>query len=180
MSEAAYNIDASRAEAILDARTEELARVSLRRREDAGDAREYLAVRAGEQRFALPFSMVAGVCAGRALNALPVREPAVIGALYERGEVWVAFSLGRLAGCDNAAEKDGRFILLRGAGRATALHVDALEGRTRIARGALSPLGPEDTRTAGAVVRLIGSDGMLVIDENAVLDRTNLLRRSKP
>jgi chemotaxis signal transduction protein len=176
MTGVTFEIDSARADAILNERTALLAapRKTINR-ENFHDA---VAVTAGEERYAAPLSMLAGVLPMRALGALPIGDKAVLGVLYERGEVWIVYSLSAIAGGAKPDPVAGIILLLRRAELRAGLLVDAGGEITSLDRRALSPIIDQAPDISRSIAKLTTPDGMVLIDEGAFWDRLKFAQRS--
>ena len=174
MTRPAVSIDSARAAAILDERT---ARLAAGREDGAGEAQDLLkaaiVVSTGE-----PFRMIAAVLPGRPLHAIPVRDDAVIGAVHERGEIWIVFSLAALAGTAGTEGSSGRIILLRRRGHRAAIRVDVVVSTVALDRNVLSEITTEAEAAHAAIIRFATPDGLVVLDEAALSERLERPRRS--
>lgn len=178
MTRSAFKIDPARAEEILDERTAALATRFDERTTEPEDVLSVLIVLAAGQRYALAFHMLASALPERALHPLPVEDDAVIGAVHERGELWIVYSLAAIVGATAAGGTSGRILLIERPGPRAAIMVDAVEGTAAIDRKALNEIGADDPSPGGALIRLAATSGLMVLDETALSDRLDLARRS--
>lgn len=178
MTRSACSIDPARAEDILNARTAALAKGLDESASKPEDTLKGMIVLAAGQRYALPFHMLVALLPARTLHALPVRDDTVIGAIHERGEIWIVHSLAAMAGADGSEESAGRILLLAHGGPWAALRVAAVEGVADIERNTLTQLSADVPSAAGALVRFTTPSGLMVVDERALSNRLALPRRS--
>ncbi len=172
----AFKIDACRADAILNERTALLA--SRPRADRVSDGRyiNVAAISANGERFAFPMSMLAGVTAIRPKAWLPIKDSAVLGAIYERGNIWTVFDLAVIASGQAAASDGGKILLLRHGEEKAAVLVDEEIVIIRLDRASASPAGAERNNVS-SIVRLVFPDGLMLVDEDAVWRRFHSIKR---
>jgi purine-binding chemotaxis protein CheW len=126
---------------------------SFARSESAGraESEDYLLIRIGGDRFALPLASVAALLADRKIAPVPSPTPGLLGIIGLRGAIAPVHDLGRALGFPPAAAP--RWLFLARAADPIAFAFDQFEAHVRILAGSLA----EDGGDAHARPHLRGS-----------------------
>jgi len=119
--------------------------------------------------------MLAGVLAGRRIVPMPVKDKSIIGAIYERGGIWVVYDFAALVGGNSHAEAAGALVLLCGRDSRAAVLVDSGTNIVRLKPESFSEI--ETNKPHGAVARFVSGDGLLLVDESALWGRMGAKKR---
>ncbi len=95
--------------------------------EAPGAANRLLVFRLGEERYALPASMLVEILKDVNIAPVPGAPPSVAGLIQVRGEIRPVYDLARQIGAARTAEGAGFMLLLREGRRDFAVTVDAVE-----------------------------------------------------
>ena len=134
--------------------------------------------RVGSERFALNVRAIEAVIKARPLGALPADNEKYLGTLFERGEIWIVYSLRALMGGASEAEfTTGHLLLLQGDGRRAAIFVDHVEEVTSISRAMFSGSSEDESAAEKPLVRGTAPDGRMLLDPDAI--RSVLSRKQR-
>jgi purine-binding chemotaxis protein CheW len=123
---------------------------------DASD--DFLAIRVGEDPYALRFADIAGLYVGKTVTALPGSPPALLGVTGFRGDVVAVFDLGALVGA--AVCRSHRWMVRTAVDARVGLAFDQFEGHVRAPRARVAdegglPGGRGDHRYAVTVADVV-------------------------
>jgi chemotaxis signal transduction protein len=156
--------------AVLDRRAANLARETVRVRR-GGDV-TLLALGLGRERYALALTALAGVTRPRPLSPTVEGRPSLLGALFERGEIWAIHDLGELLRVprDDTAPADARYVLMRRQGSPIGFRVDRVEGLVSLDRAEMQRLASERQGSAAPVLG-VTLEGISILDAAALRGR---------
>jgi chemotaxis signal transduction protein len=135
------------------------------------ERRSVLSIRAGEGRFAVLISDLAGVEACPRIVKLPASLPGLLGLVGIRGRLFAAYDLAALAG-HAGATGPRRWLLLCGGDLGVALLIDEIEALLRVAAAEIMQMAPPPPGASAEHVRgLLRLGGALrgVIDVASIL-----------
>lgn len=131
---------------------------------------ESLRMRVAGETYALPAASVRAVAELTRLTPLPYAPPEVAGLTVRGGSVIPVFYLRAVLGLPlTALPEFGRIVLLGGDDDLLALAVDAVEGTTALLAQALREPPPTVGPLARPLLLGIDSDGVPVLDPDALL-----------
>lgn len=159
-----FEVNAALAAAIIAKRTEALEKQE-RSHARSADAFAACIFALGEERFALPVAAVEAVIKARAFGAIPVADQRILGSLFERGELWIVFSLrALLGGAREPKTVAGHLLLLHSDGRRAAILVDRVEEIASIKRGVFTSSAAADGAAGAPLVVATAPDGLMLLD----------------
>jgi chemotaxis signal transduction protein len=135
------------------------------------ERRSVLSIRAGEGRFAVLISDLAGVEACPKIVKVPASLPGLLGLVGIRGRLFAAYDLAALAG-HAGATGPRRWLLLCGGDLGVALLIDEIEALLRVAAAEIMQMAPPPPGASVEHVRgLLRLGGALrgVIDVASIL-----------
>ncbi|MEX0644602.1 MAG: chemotaxis protein CheW [Parvularculaceae bacterium] len=173
-----FEVGAKLAAAIIEERTNALAeqnKPGLLR----ASAMPFCMFRVGGERFALEIGAIEAVIKARPLGALPVEYATLLGSLFERGEIWIVYSLRALMG--GAPETDfskGYLLLLLGDGRRSAIFVDHVEEIASLPSALFSSASDREPAADSLLVRGTAPDGRMLLCSAAIQSALSRSQRS--
>ena len=157
------------AKQILRARAHALARTP-ERLQAAGESLEVLEFRLAQERYALEYCFVQGVCPLKELAPLPCTPPFVLGIVNVRGRILPVLDLKRFFGLPEKGLTDlHRIILVRGNDLEMGLLADVIVGVRSIPADSLQRSLPILTGVGSDYFKGVTAERLVVIDLARIL-----------
>jgi chemotaxis signal transduction protein len=162
----------SEPQAALTPRAEELRRAfdesfALRPETTAEDVRDFLGIRVGNGRYALPVHDLTGLAGRRKIVPLPSADPALAGLAGVQGRLVPVYRLASLMGA-GGGEEELTWLVVCGGEEPVGLAFAALDGHLRVSEANLCAPGPGRRQYECAALRE-GGEVRFVLDVPAIL-----------